>query len=173
MTDITEKISAHPGTFRRGTLTDVPAVTALYRACAQAGQAEGSSVWDEEYPGEEEARADAESGALFVLEDGGALLSAVSLLPADDLDELDCWTGTGTCALSRLAVSPRLQGQGIGRAMMERLCREAAGQGYLGARFLSAKNNPRACRLYDGMGFSRVGETHMYGLDFFCYEADF
>ena len=81
MTDITEKISALPGTFRRGTLTDVPAVTALYRACAQAGQAEGSSVWDEEYPGEEEARADAESGALFVLEDGGALLSAVSLLP--------------------------------------------------------------------------------------------
>ena len=57
--------------------------------------------------------------------------------------------------------------------MMERLCREAAAQGYLGARFLSAKNNPRACRLYDGMGFSRVGETHMYGLDFFCYEADF
>ena len=108
-----------------------------------------------------------------MLEDGGALLSAVSLLPADDLDELDCWTGTGTCALSRLAVSPRLQGQGIGRAMMERLCREAAAQGYLGARFLSAKNNPRACRLYDGMGFSRVGETHMYGLDFFCYEADF
>ena len=53
MTDITEKISALPGTFRRGTLTDVPAVTALYRACAQAGQVEGSSVWDEEYPGEE------------------------------------------------------------------------------------------------------------------------
>ncbi len=170
---MTDKMTALPGIFRRGTEADVSKVTALYRACAREGQARGSSVWDEEYPGEAEARADAESGALFVLEAEGEILAAASLLPADDLDELDCWTGAGTCALSRLGVSPRRQGQGIGRGMMERLCREAKKQGYAGARFLSAKDNPAACRLYDSMGFSRVGKTCMYGLDFICYETAF
>lgn len=56
--------------FRKATVTDIPAVLALYRSVLGT---EGCT-WDEDYPSETEAEGDLSSGGLYVFESDGRLL---------------------------------------------------------------------------------------------------
>lgn len=64
--------------------------------------------------------------------------------------------------LDSLAVFPAFRGMGVARALIEATAMRAAGSGKpLG--LLCDKSNSRARRLYDSLGFHRVGETYFAG----------
>ena len=147
---------------------DADEVFALYRRTVESG----TSAWDDEYPGMQEIQFDLSEGGLYILREKGKIIAAVSIVDHDDLDEepMD-WSEGKSCALARLCVEPQIQGQGIGKKMVESAMRLAKSLGYEWIRLLVDEKNGTAERLYQRLGFRKTGETDLYGSRFRAYEC--
>jgi ribosomal-protein-alanine N-acetyltransferase len=62
--------------------------------------------------------------------------------------------------ITRVAVHPEHQRQGIGRALLVRLLRFGRRRGALRITVNTQSDNPRSRRLYRSLGFSEMGETY-------------
>jgi putative acetyltransferase len=85
-------------------------------------------------------------GYIFMVYAGGEPVGCVALIPMSD----------GVYELSKMAVSPRLRGQGIGRRLLRHTIDRAR---LLGARSLflgSSTKLPSAIHLYESIGFRHV-----------------
>lgn len=151
--------------------TDLPAVLALYRSVVGTK----GSIWDENYPSEENLQNDFQTGGLYVLKDNKNLIGAVSLVAENELDDLDCWkTRDGTqreCA--RLAVSPQHQGKGYARELANRMLFQLKKDGCHAVHILAAKCNTHAVNLYRSLGFEFCGECSLYGNKYYACEKIF
>ncbi len=72
----------------------------------------------------------------------------------------------------RLCVDPAFQGQGIAEQIMiygEKIARE---RGYASIRLDAYSSNPRAVRLYERLGYQKVGSVTFprRTLPFYCFE---
>ncbi len=65
-----------------------------------------------------------------------------------------------TCEMKRLYVAPEARGQGIGRAIVRRLLREARLQGYTEMKLDTLERMEPAIKLYEDMGFQRCAAYH-------------
>ena len=70
------------------------------------------------------------------------------------------WKEPGVMALGRIAVDKPWRGKGIGRLMVEEMCRKAEA---LGAHSLQLDAQCRARAFYEKLGFVAYGEEHMDG----------
>ncbi len=157
--------------FEKATAADAETIFTLYQTAAVSGRENGSSDWDDSYPTREILKEDLNQERLYVLWENGELLAAISLMESDDLDEEPLgWTEVKSCVPVRLCVSPTRQCQGIGGRMMTLLTETVKRKGYAAIRLLAAKENLAANRLYERMGFCRMGEVHLYDTDFYAYE---
>ena len=154
---------------RKGTLEDVPAVTALWRSLVGT---EGCA-WDEYYPGEVQARDDVEQGWLYVLcKDDGEIIGAMASGDADELWEYDFWNPEikHRCCFSRLGIAAEYQFRGFAKFMISEAERDAVRRGYDGVGFLVSPTNQKALNAYRKMNYDKVGECTHYEEDWFCYE---
>lgn len=159
--------------FERAVCADADAIEALFNAVKAHGRECGGTDWSDEYPTRAFIDEDIENGAAFVLRHGGEVIAAVSVLAEDDLDECGvAWTQKRSCVIARLCVEPKLQGQHIGEHMMRLISSEARREGYEATRHLASANNPASLRLYDRMGYKRLGTVRMYDIDFYAYEME-
>lgn len=157
--------------FERALQQDADEIEAIYRAVKEFGRQNGSTDWDDDYPNRAIIDEDIENRAAFVLRLDGEILAAVSMLPEDDLD--DCgipWTPKRACVLARLCVKPNLQGRHVGEHVMRLVSEQAKREGYEATRHLASVTNPASLRLYERMGYAKLGQVHMYDTDFFAYE---
>jgi GNAT superfamily N-acetyltransferase len=85
-------------------------------------------------------------GHIFMVHANGEAAGCVALIPTEG----------GVYELSKMAVSPRLRGQGIGRCLLEHVIAQAR---LIGARSLflgSSTKLPNAVHLYESVGFRHV-----------------
>ena len=64
--------------------------------------------------------------------------------------------GNGICEMKRMFVPPGLHGQGIGRALADRILSEAKAAGYACMRLDTSIRQVEAIRLYESRGFVRT-----------------
>ena len=138
---------------------------ALYRLAAKE-----SAGWDDEYPNRDFVDADISQSGLYVMEEGGALIGAVSLIDHDDLDELSCWRGRKSCVLARLCTRPDRRRQGIGFRLTGFALEQARRQGCDSVRLLADVRSATAGRLYERAGFERCAEAELYGHRYYALE---
>ena len=152
----------------KATEEDRGEILALYRA--QIGRE--FCPWNEDYPSDEEISFDLSRDALFVLKEDGRIRAAISLEEDEDVDSLSCWSDElkPSGSIARVAVLPDEQNRGYGRIMLQYAMDELKRRGYRGVHFLVNKHNVKAIRSYAVFGFDVVGECHMFGQDFLCYE---
>ena len=143
---------------------------ALYKS--QVGR-EGCP-WTDEYPSNETIDFDLSRNALFVMKSEGKIIGAISIDEDEEVNTLPCWNRElePEAEFSRIAVSPDMQGQGIGKILVKFLLDELKKRGFKGVHIIVNRYNPKALRLYDSFDFKNVGECSMYNQDFFCYELD-
>lgn len=145
--------------FRLAKFEELPLVQALYHSVI------GSKfcTWDEDYPGFKEINTDYGNLSLFVLTEGDALLGAVSAVPENELEELDCWQHReNTAELARVVVAPSVQGKGLSRNLVteaETLLRK---RGTEAVHLLAAVQNLPANRCYASCGYKRYAPVEMY-----------
>lgn len=156
--------------FREAVPSDLDAVMALYRACTAVAPSHGNDSWDENYPCREFAEEDVRNHGLFVLEQEGEIIGAVSLVPHDDWDEVPVWTVEPACSLSRLAILPAMQGRHLAQRLLEEVSAVAKARGYAATRHGSLPTNLPANRLYDRMGYVERGTAFLFGHEYRCLE---
>ena len=62
----------------------------------------------------------------------------------------------GHAHLAQIAVTPDVQGRGLGRMLVARALASLAEREFRTVSLMVSVNNPRACSLYDSMGFENV-----------------
>ena len=152
----------------KATESDRSSILALYRA--QIGRE--FCAWDEGYPSDEEISFDLARDALIVLKEDGQIKAAISLEEDKDVDALSCWSAElePSGSIARVAVLPDEQNKGYGRIMLQYAMDELKRRGYRCIHFLVNKYNEKAIRSYAVFGFEVVGECHLFGQDFLCYQ---
>ena len=143
---------------------------ALYKS--QVGR-EGCP-WTDEYPSNETIDFDLSRDALYVLKTDGKIVGAISIEEDEEVNKIPYWNNElePEAEFARIAVSPDMQGQGIGKILVKFLIDELKKKGFKGIHIIVNRYNPKALRLYDSFEFKNVGECSMYNQDFFCYELD-
>lgn len=153
--------------FRKAEQWESEVIMNLYRAVI------GSPfcTWDESYPGEIEITEDLSSGTLYVLEDKGELIGAISLVPENEIDDFDCWkVKENVREFARVVVRPDHQNKGLSVYLVKGVIQELQKQGSAAIHIAVAKENIPAQKLYRKMGFDFCGEADMYGHSFFLCE---
>lgn len=146
---------------------DISEVVSLY---SDAVGREGCT-WNEYYPTRDDAWHDFERGCLYVFVSDGKIVGAVSVVPENELDSLECWKINDSCReIARVTVSKELSGKGLGAKMVGELLSVLKDGGCRAVHILAAKRNAAALKTYKKLGFEFVGECFMYGNDYFAAE---
>ena len=132
-------------------------------------------TWNEFYPGMEEIQTDYESGNLFVLRDGAEIVGAISIVPDNELDDLEFWRikDGKVGEIARVAVAPEYQGRGLALLMVRETEKILKHRGCRAVHLLAAKINIPACHTYQKAGYHLMGECDMFEHWFCAYEKEF
>lgn len=130
--------------------------------------------WNEHYPTMEEIHFDLSRDSLFIMKDGEKIIAAASIDQDEQVEQLDCWSSTLApgAEMSRLAVDPDYQNQGLAREMLLHGMAVMKERGYKSIHFLVNKHNVKALNSYNHLSFDIVGECFMYEQPFLCYEKE-
>lgn len=150
-------------------VSDEEAVMGMYRSMIGTD----GCTWNMDYPNEENFRLDVADERLFCLKDAqGSLIAVISIDQDALVDALAVWKKheVPSGELARLAVSEKYQNRGIARQMILAAMEVLRLRGYGSARFLVSKTHTRALRSYAKLSFECVGESDLYGHDWYCYQ---
>lgn len=131
-------------------------------------------TWNEHYPGMEEIQADYESSNLFVLRNGAEIIGAISIVPENELDDLEYWRiKNGKIAeIARVTVAPEYQGRGLALQMVQETEKILKSRGCSGVHLLAALKNIPAYKTYQKAGYHVMGECDMFGHRFYAFEKE-
>jgi len=148
---------------------ELPQILKLYRSVVGL---EGCT-WDAFYPNEDTLLEDFEAGQLFVLRKGEQIVGAGSIVPENELDDLEHWLFRKNAReLARIVIAPKFQNCGYGRLLVQKLCDRLAQTGCTAVHLLVARENKPAQQMYQRIGFQNRGTCHRYEIDFFVYEKE-
>ncbi len=128
-------------------------------------------TWDENYPLLGNVERDIAQKSLYIAVSDGEIIAAAGAGVDEDFAELS--STENDCSLYRVGVRRDFQRKGIAGELLEFIKKDVQKRSFGGMFFLVAKGNEPALRLYEKHGFKRVGETFMFGFDFWCYEINF
>ena len=153
--------------FRKAIKNEAKIIRALYSSVI------GMSfcTWNEAYPGEEEIQGDLSSESLYVLEEKGELIGAISIVPENEINDFDCWkVKENAREFARVVIRPDHQNKGLSFHLIEGVIEELRNQQVDAIHIAAAKENIPAQKLYAKMGFDFCDEANMYGHSFFLCE---
>ncbi len=132
--------------------------------------------WDEVYPTEQDFRRDIERGELYVGVIEGRI--AVVYVVNQECDEQyinGAWQHANEpyYVIHRLCVNPAFQNRGVARRAMLHIEEQLAGRGIHAIRLDSFSRNPYALRLYENLGYARVGTADWRKGRFYLMEKYF
>jgi GNAT superfamily N-acetyltransferase len=159
---------------RAATPQDIEALCALLSACIAEMSSNGIDQWDDVYPTQATILADLVAGTISVAELTAPEVVASVVLNEYQNPEYDGipWTITGgpVAVVHRLMVHPAQQRRGLAMFLMRFVEARARALGYAAIRLDAFLKNPRALRLYEGLGYRRAGTVMFRKGPFACFE---
>jgi ribosomal protein S18 acetylase RimI-like enzyme len=157
--------------FRRAKAADFEAVAALYEKAVSDLRSKQIDQWDEIYPDSKTLRADIRKRQMYVLTRDGGIVSAVVLgRKQHELYKTVRWSCGRPAVLHRLCVHPEHQHLGVGRATVVCAEQRLRKKHRCSVRLDAFLQNPAALRLYESLGYTRVGVVHFRKGEFGLYE---
>jgi len=159
--------------FRKATPDDFDRILCVFKQAIKALRENGIDQWDEVYPDCAVLMEDIRAGGMYVLIRGQEILG---VLTANREDYPAYKSGKWTCeadsaaVIHRVCVSPSFQNQGVARKMLLLMEETLLREGFASARLDAFSQNPRALRLYEGLGYKKVGEVPFRKGVFYLYE---
>jgi GNAT superfamily N-acetyltransferase len=153
---------------------DLNAVVLLLEACIAAMRRSGIDQWDELYPNHATLLTDIRARTMHLgFQDRETLVGALVLNEIQNAEwSAAQWmiTGVPILVVHRLMVDPQHQGKGVARDLMRFSETWARTNGYGGIRLDAFSANPRALRLYRGLGYRDAGGASFRKGPFRCFE---
>jgi GNAT superfamily N-acetyltransferase len=154
--------------------SDVDSVERLLRDCIAAMREAGIEQWDDVYPNRATICSDVNEGTMYLRFVHGPILVGAVVLNEYQNPEYSSvpWTidGVRVAVVHRLMVDPRYQGNGVARELMGSVEERARELGYEAIRLDAFAANPRALRLYHGLGYHDAGCVTFRKGPFRCFE---
>ncbi len=155
------------GIFQPAKKEDLPEILALYRSVI----GRPGCTWSIAYPNEATLYEDFSTGNLFVLRQRGHIAGAGSIVPKNELDDLDCWQHKENAGeIARIVIRRDRQSRGYGKFLVDMLCQKLRKQDRKAVHILVARENHHALNLYRESKFHNMGSCHRYDHDFYAYE---
>ena len=127
--------------------------------------------WSVSYPNEANLYEDFNSGNLYVLCKRKQIIGAGSIVPKNELDDLDCWRyRENVREIARIVIAPESQSKGHSKVTLRRLCRISRKQGVQAIHLLVSTENYHAIRLYRNAGFFGRAQCTRYGHMYYAME---
>lgn len=127
--------------------------------------------WSISYPNEATLHEDFRAGNLFVLCRGKTVIGAGSIVPRNELDDLNCWYYREEAReIARIVIKPEYQSKGYGKHLINKLCLKLEYKHCQVVHILVSKENHHALNLYRETGFRCKGECERYGHSYYAYE---
>lgn len=158
---------------RKAEMKDLDSVVAIFKNAIQVMNENGIPQWDEVYPNKEILMDDIIKGEMFLGEIKNEIASVCVInREYDEEYQNGKWNYSEATysILHRLCVNPFLQNNGIGTktlSQMEALLKE---EGTESIRLDAFSLNPYALRMYEKLGYLKVGEAHFRKGLFYLYE---
>lgn len=154
-------------------IQDIQAVFSLYQKAIAMMIEQQIYQWDEIYPDIEVLTEDIRKGEMYLLKEDEDILSCVVINEEQDEEyQLGDWQyRDGRIAvIHRLCVHPKVQGQGIGRRVVELAEAIIREKGYTHIRLDAFSMNPYALKLYEKLGYRYAGEVYFRKGKFYLME---
>ena len=148
---------------QQATADDRDAIVALVHAVVDHLNQIDIAQWDEVYPNESHVDEDLQNEQLYLAKAGGTLAGIITLNRDSDPEYATAdwqYNGPDYRVVHRLCVSPALQGQGIGRQMMQLAETMLKDSGVKSLRLDAFSQNPHALKLYQNLGYHITGTAH-------------
>lgn len=146
--------------FRKGTAKDVAEIITFVDAAKVVMDSQGIFQWDEIYPTKEDFAEDERNGYLQVgTIDGKIAVVFVLNQLSDEEYKTGKWAHPEKSykVIHRLCVNPEFQNMGVGRQTMLYIEGLLRSEGVEAIRLDAFTQNPYSLKLYDKLGFARVG----------------
>ena len=146
--------------FRKANEGELDAVFSVFKDAIAEMDRNGIPQWDELYPNREILSEDISKNELFVgTLDGEIACVFVLNSECDEEYEVGAWQypDTSFCVIHRLCVNPKFQNKGVGAYTMRYIEGKLKKEGFESIRFDAFTLNPYALRLYDKLGYAKVG----------------
>lgn len=158
---------------RKATLEDLKAIVNIYKNAIKVMNENGIDQWDDLYPNEEILKNDILHNQMLIGEFGIQIASILVLNQEyDDEYRNGDWQykESSFFVIHRLCVNPVYQGKGIGKTTVQCIEEYVQKNGIEAIRLDAFSLNPTALRMYENLGYKKVGEvTWRKGL-FYLYE---
>lgn len=146
--------------YRMAELKDLKEIWKLVQNAVNTMIQQNILQWDEIYPNEEVLRQDIEKKQLYVgiYDKQVAVLYVINQEYEEEYKNGNWkYEDKSFCVIHRLCVNPIFQNRGIGRTTMQYIEKEVSSMGFQAIRLDAFTGNPFALKLYDNLGYSRVG----------------
>ena len=155
------------GTLRLAKREDLPVILRMYRSVIGK---KGCS-WSVTYPNEVTLYEDFNTHNLYVLCKGKTIIGAGSIVPTNELDDLDCWQYRDNAReIARIVIALDYQSKGYGKQLVNKLCHKLESMCCEAVHILVSTENHHALNLYRETGFHNKGACHRYDHDYYAYE---
>ena len=144
--------------YRLGISDDLPEICNMIAAARQLMSEQGIEQWDDRYPVFEDFEDDISKETLYVASKGKEIAAIYVISEECDEEYLKCdWENKRPCIIHRFCVSPSLQNNGIGNAVLNHIETQLIEAGYDSVRLDVFTENPYALRLYEKNGYVKRG----------------
>lgn len=155
------------GVLRTARKDDLPVILKMYRSVI----GKNGCHWTVAYPNEATLQEDFQSGNLYVLWRGSKMIGAGSIVPKNELDDLNCWYYHKNVAeIARIVIKPEYQSKGFGKHLVKKLCYKLNEKGYNAVHILVSTKNHHALNLYRETKFYCKGECQRYDHSYYAFE---
>lgn len=146
---------------RKGRPEDLEEIAELFYSAIENMNNNGIPQWDEIYPNKEVLSEDISKGQLYVCESEGKIVSVGVINEYGEKYEEGNWRykDSNFAVIHRLCVHPNYQGKGLGGRTEELISVQAKNFGYTSLRIDAFSLNPYALKMYDRLGYKKVGEV--------------
>ena len=158
---------------RPATSSDIDRIAAILKQAVLQLEHHGIRQWDELYPTVDDVSSDIDDQTLFVLAQEKEIAAVITL---NETQEDEYKNGRWTfldgriAVIHRLCVDTRYQNQGIAKTIMLLAEKQLHENGYSAIRLDVFSQNPFAIKLYESLGYARVGEVLFRKGKFYLYE---
>ncbi len=152
---------------------DIPGAYSIVQRVIQYLNKQNINQWDQVYPTLEIIKCDILSENAFGYFLDGQLSGFVVInneFPVEYNSLTWMETPENSLVVHRLSIAPDLQGMGIGKKLMGHAQNFALENGYKSIRLDAFAENPAALRLYESLGYMKIGTVGLRKGEFNCYE---
>jgi len=164
---------------RKATLTDINKIIEVTKACAQDMIDKNIYQWNEFYPNKTAFQKDIERQECYVLDIENQVVGCIiiSTLMDEEYVPISWLTDNHlNIYIHRLAVHPKIQGQGYAQQLMGFAEHHAKENNYTSIRLDTFSQNKRNQKFYELRGYKKLGDIYFPKQSehpFHCYELVF